>query len=557
MNLWGRACDIDGLSALADRYGLQLLFDSAQAFGCSYRGRMLGGNGRAEAFSFHATKVFHTLEGGAVLTDDDELAERVRQQRSFGVTEFPTSVIVGGNAKLNEISAAVGLAQLGSLAERYELNRCRYELYRNELHGVNGLNVVEYSDAKRSNYQYVIVEVDPEEASVDRDMLCDRLLAANVVTRPYFDLPCHRVAPYRRQDAPASRRRTVSLVGRLHYPQGRRSSLPTSSESAGSSRRFWLRALAWTSLAGSTASSSGRHRPSGPRLRPCCRKESTYDSQFRAKTTKFRGRGGTWLLAPLGMFVVRGEEKGGTCGTSPMSRQQRHPRVGRTCWCRRAGMSSQPHDLDFYDDLFAAVGRPTRDVLAWRSRRSHRRGWLVRRALLAADLIGLVTALLVTEAVMWGCGEGEPCPGGVRALRRDAAGLGDRAKLYGLYDRDEERTDHSTADDFVGVFHIVTVGTWLLRARLRWLTQPGRDRRPKLAALLAVRVVLVVGCAALARAHLPRAAIAYLQNTVIVGAGEVGQMVARKLLQHPEYGVNLVGFVDSRPEGARATTSAT
>ena len=196
VHLWGRPCDVEGLSAVADRHGLQLLFDAAHAFGCSHRGRMIGGFGCAEAFSFHATKFFHTIEGGAVLTDDDDIAESARRQRNFGFAESLNSVMVGGNAKLNEISAAVGLSQLDGLDELAAANRSRYELYRSEMHGVRGIHVVEYPALERSNYQYVAIEMDAGEAGVDRDDLLDFLLTENVLARPYFSPPCHLAAAY-------------------------------------------------------------------------------------------------------------------------------------------------------------------------------------------------------------------------------------------------------------------------------------------------------------------------------------------------------------------------
>jgi dTDP-4-amino-4,6-dideoxygalactose transaminase len=196
VHLWGRACDVDGLSAVAERYGLQLLFDAAHAFGCSHRGRMIGGFGRAEAFSFHATKFFHTIEGGAVMTDDDDIAECARRQRNFGFGESLNSVIVGGNAKLNEISAAVGLSQLDGLDELAAVNRSRYELYCSEMQGVRGIDVVEYPALERSNYQYVAIEVNAREAGIDRDGLLEFLVAENVIARPYFSPPCHLAAAY-------------------------------------------------------------------------------------------------------------------------------------------------------------------------------------------------------------------------------------------------------------------------------------------------------------------------------------------------------------------------
>ena len=196
VHLWGRPCDVDGLTAVAERYGLQLLFDAAHGFGCSHQGRMLGGHGRAEAFSFHATKFFHTIEGGAVMTDDDDLAESVRRQRNFGFLESPDATEVGGNAKLNEVCAAVGLAQLDGLDELAALNRRRHSLYRQELADVPGLRVIDYQDGERSNFHYVPVEIRTSPAGMGRDGLLARLVAENVIARPYFSPACHQMSAY-------------------------------------------------------------------------------------------------------------------------------------------------------------------------------------------------------------------------------------------------------------------------------------------------------------------------------------------------------------------------
>ena len=123
------------------------------------------------------------------------------------------------------------------------------------------------------------------------------------------------------------------------------------------------------------------------------------------------------------------------------------------------------------------------------------------------------------------------------------------AKLYGLYDNDEERTDHSTADEFVGVFHLVTIGAWILYAGA-WLTGLWTPELAELVFFWGAGVGFVTAGRATARA-VCRQTISYLQNTIIVGAGDVGQLVARKLLKHPEYGINLVGFVDASPKAPR------
>ena len=198
------------------------------------------------------------------------------------------------------------------------------------------------------------------------------------------------------------------------------------------------------------------------------------------------------------------------------------------------------------------VDARTLDLLERRSRsKSMHRGWLVRRALLAADLLGLVAALLIAEFLV---------PAGHRVGRVDQwlevslfllslPFWVVAAKLYGLYDHDEERTDHSTADDVADVFHMVTVGTWVVFVVLR-LSGLANPSVAKVATFWLVAIVLVSVARAIARAYC-RTRVAYLQNTVIVGAGDVGQTIARKFLNHPEYGINLVGFVDAQPKRRR------
>jgi exopolysaccharide biosynthesis polyprenyl glycosylphosphotransferase len=125
------------------------------------------------------------------------------------------------------------------------------------------------------------------------------------------------------------------------------------------------------------------------------------------------------------------------------------------------------------------------------------------------------------------------------------------AKLYGLYDLDEERTDHSTTDDLVPVLHLVTVGTWLFFG-LTSVTQSANPGFWRLFGFWILAIAFITSMRATARS-LSRRHLAYVQNTIIVGAGQVGQLVAKKLRQHPEYGLNLVGFVDDRPKDRPAS----
>jgi dTDP-4-amino-4,6-dideoxygalactose transaminase len=196
VNLWGRVCDIEALGDIARRRGLRLLFDSAHAFGCSYGGRMVGGFGDAEVFSFHATKFLNSLEGGAVVTNDGELARKMRLMKNFGFTFYDRTEYVGTNGKMNEVSAAMGLTNMESMEDFIATNRRNYVQYGEELAGVEGVSLLEYDGGEKCNYQYVVLEIDEDKTGVSRDQLMEILHAENVLARRYFYPGCHRMEPY-------------------------------------------------------------------------------------------------------------------------------------------------------------------------------------------------------------------------------------------------------------------------------------------------------------------------------------------------------------------------
>src|SRR5688572_2376481 len=183
-----------------------------------------------------------------------------------------------------------------------------------------------------------------------------------------------------------------------------------------------------------------------------------------------------------------------------------------------------------------------------RSRNVWRRGWIVRRALLAADIGGLLLAFGLATAFV-GIGEGFDTRGEVLLLLASLPAWVVLAKLYGLYDADEAYADHTTVDDVVGVFHVGTAGVWLVYLGTA-IVGFGVPRLEKLAVFWAATLVLVPVGRSIGRALCRRSAT-FVQNTVIVGAGDVGQLIARKILQHPEYGLNVVGFVDPQPKARR------
>jgi len=197
VHLWGRPCDVEALQAIADEHRLHLMFDAAHAFGCSHGGRMVGNFGRAEVFSFHATKFFNTFEGGAITTNDDALAAKIRLMTNFGFAGYDNVVHVGTNGKMNEVCAAMGLTSLQSLDAFIATNRRNAAVYAERLAGIPGMALCRYDETERNNFQYVVVEYTPAPGGPSRDQLIQMLWAENVMARKYFWPGCHRMEPYR------------------------------------------------------------------------------------------------------------------------------------------------------------------------------------------------------------------------------------------------------------------------------------------------------------------------------------------------------------------------
>jgi dTDP-4-amino-4,6-dideoxygalactose transaminase len=197
VHTWGKPCDIDALSDLARRHNLKLFFDAAHAFGCSYKGKMIGNFGSAEVFSFHATKFFNTLEGGAVVTNNDDLAKKMRLMKNFGFHGYDNVIYIGTNGKMNEASAAMGLANLESLDEFVADNRRNYDCYKSGLKNIPGIKILRYKNHEKQNYQYIIIEVDESRTGLSRDELLKVLHSENILARRYFYPGCHRMEPYR------------------------------------------------------------------------------------------------------------------------------------------------------------------------------------------------------------------------------------------------------------------------------------------------------------------------------------------------------------------------
>jgi dTDP-4-amino-4,6-dideoxygalactose transaminase len=158
---------------------------------------MIGTFGRAEVFSFHATKFLNSFEGGAIVTDDDQLADKIRLMQNFGFQGYDNVVYIGTNGKMTEVCAAMGLTNFASRDEFMAQNLANYRAYRARLARMPGFAMLKYEESERRNYQYVVVEVDPVVAGISRDELVKVLHAENVIARRYFYPGVHRMEPYR------------------------------------------------------------------------------------------------------------------------------------------------------------------------------------------------------------------------------------------------------------------------------------------------------------------------------------------------------------------------
>lgn len=194
VHVYGRLCDVDAIQRVADKYRLPVIYDAAHSFGVRKNGVSAARFGLASMFSFHATKVYNTIEGGAVATSDAELARRLRLERNYGITGPEDVVSVGGNAKMNEFQAAMGLCNLRHLKDQIAARRAVHERYLELLGGVKGIELPTQAPGVESNYAYFPVVF---AGRARRDAVCEALLREGVYARKYFypltaDFECYR-----------------------------------------------------------------------------------------------------------------------------------------------------------------------------------------------------------------------------------------------------------------------------------------------------------------------------------------------------------------------------
>lgn len=197
VNVFGNTCDIENLDAIGKKFGIPVIYDSAHAFLCRYKNKAVGGFGDAEMFSFHATKLFTTIEGGAITTNDEHLYVKLRQLINFGIKNEESVVGIGLNGKMSEINAIFGLLSFKKINKIIGKLKDLSESYKDYLFGIPGIKFQKIRKGCQTNHQYMPVEIIPEEFGLSRDELHSVLKEDNVITRKYFYPAAHQYECYK------------------------------------------------------------------------------------------------------------------------------------------------------------------------------------------------------------------------------------------------------------------------------------------------------------------------------------------------------------------------
>lgn len=198
VHVFGTPCDTEKIQEVADRYGLKVIYDAAHAFGVEIDGQGIGNFGDISMLSFHATKLYHTLEGGALVHKDKNLKARIDLLKNFGIKNEDEVVMPGINGKLNEVSAAIGRIMLNYVEGERQKRIALHKIYDEELGEVEGIKLMpKCGENFKLNYQYYVIRIDEKIFGKSRDEVYDEFKNYNVFTRKYFHPLCSEFTCYR------------------------------------------------------------------------------------------------------------------------------------------------------------------------------------------------------------------------------------------------------------------------------------------------------------------------------------------------------------------------
>ena len=216
VHVFGTPCDVEKIQQVADKYGLRVVYDAAHAFGVEIDGQGIGNFGDISMMSFHATKLYHTVEGGALMHGDPNLKARIDLLKNFGIKNEEEVVMPGINGKMNEVQAAVGQIMLGYVEGEREKRRKLAAIYDEELRQVPGITLMPEMDANiKLNHQYYVIRINEAEFGRSRDYVYEEFKKYNVFARKYFHPLCSEYTCYRQLPSAAPGRLPVAeRVGR-------------------------------------------------------------------------------------------------------------------------------------------------------------------------------------------------------------------------------------------------------------------------------------------------------------------------------------------------------
>lgn len=186
VHIFGNPCNIEQISKIADDYNLNVIYDAAHCFGVEYKNNAIGNYGDISMFSFHATKIFHTLEGGALTYKNPELKETFNLLKNFGIKNEEEIILPGTNAKMNELQAAIGLLNLNLVEMEIKRRKNLSSIYRENLKNVEGIKFFDEKQDVKYNYQYFPILIDESEFKFNRDYVYEFLKKYNIFSRKYF-----------------------------------------------------------------------------------------------------------------------------------------------------------------------------------------------------------------------------------------------------------------------------------------------------------------------------------------------------------------------------------
>lgn len=185
VHVYGNICNVEAIQKIADKYNLKVIYDAAHAFGVRYKEMGIGNYGDASIFSFHATKVFNTIEGGAVTFSNRKIYDKLYNLKNFGIHGEELVTDIGANAKMNEFSAIMGICNLRHINEALKAREERYNYYMDKICNIQGIDVFEDQESAKKNYGYFPILIK-EDYKTTRDGLYDLLRLHNIYSRKYF-----------------------------------------------------------------------------------------------------------------------------------------------------------------------------------------------------------------------------------------------------------------------------------------------------------------------------------------------------------------------------------